>query len=133
MKKLSLLFATLIFSFLPSISKAEFTVAMYRDLKNLSTAPDPVSAKRAKDMISTYLMGAASGVNEISQFESVKNKTGMPYCLPKGTKLTPGFAEYIVDSVLSDKDVKLDNVDSIGVSRIYVIGVLRYYKCNALI
>lgn len=114
---------------MPAVSHAEFTVAMYNKLKTLSSSSNAEAAKRANEMISTYLMGVASGVNGIIQFESEINGTPLPYCLPKGTKLTPNFAEYIVDSVLSDKDIKLDNVDEIGLSSIYVIGVLRYYKC----
>ncbi|HEJ7302309.1 hypothetical protein GST45_17595 [Serratia marcescens] len=133
MKKISLSIATIIFTLLPSISHAEFTVAMYKELKHLTTSSDAEGAKRAKDMISTYLMGVASGVNEISQFQKAKNDTEIPYCLPKGTRLTPNFAEHVVDSLLSDKDVNLNNVESMGISRVYVIGILRYYKCPKLL
>ncbi|ECR8912155.1 hypothetical protein AAH524_003465 [Salmonella enterica] len=113
----------------PLYSRAEFTVAMYNEMKGLTYSSNAESAKQAKDMIATYLMGVASGVNTISQFEKAKNGTKIPYCLPKGTKLTPSFAEYVVDSVLSDKDAKFDNVDGMGISTIYTIGLLRYYKC----
>ncbi|ENZ9368432.1 hypothetical protein ACHDCA_003211 [Klebsiella pneumoniae] len=129
MKKIALLVISSLVSFFPLLSHAEFTVKMYKDLKVLTASPDAESARRANDMISTYLMGVASGVNGISQFQKAKNDTAIPYCLPPGTKLTPTFAEYVVDSLLSDKDVKLDNVESIELSTIYVIGVLRYYKC----
>lgn len=130
MKKIGLVLIASLVSLLPSLSYAEFTVKMYKDLKVLAYSSNAESAKQAKDMIATYLAGVASGVNEISQFEKAKNGTAIPYCLPKGTKLTPSFAEYIVDSLLSDKDVKLDSVDAMGISTIYTIGVLRYYKCN---
>lgn len=129
MKKFIIVLITSLFTLLPSVSHAEFTVAMYNKLKTMSSSSNAEVAKRANEMISTYLMGVASGVNGISHFESEMKGTSFPYCLPKGTKLTPTFAEYIVDSVLSDKDIKLDNVDDIGLSSIYVIGILRYYKC----
>ncbi|MGW8664694.1 hypothetical protein [Serratia ureilytica] len=132
-KNVLLLIASLFFTFIPLTSHAEFTVSMYRDLKVLTTSPDVETAKRTKEMISTYLMGVASGANEISRFEKAKNGNEMPYCIPKGTLLTPRMAEDIVDRVLADRSVKLDNVDSMGISRIYVIGVLRYYKCPTLL
>ncbi|HAT4410415.1 TPA: hypothetical protein I9232_000081 [Klebsiella oxytoca] len=130
MKNIFLSLCITLATFMPLTSHAEFTVSMYKNLKNAAINSDAENAKKAKDLISSYLMGVASGASEISQFESIKNGTPFPYCLPKGIKLTPSLAENIVDSVLSDKDANLSNVDSMSLSRIYVIGVLRYYKCN---
>ncbi|MBU4682390.1 hypothetical protein KC222_10220 [Cedecea davisae] len=128
-KHIAILFTSLLL-LVSQASHADFTVAMYKQLKELTVKADAESSKKAGDMIDTYLMGVASGVSEISQFEKVGKGIELPYCLPKGTRITPSFARYIVDSLLSDKDVKLDNVDDISLSRIYVIGLLRFYRCQ---
>lgn len=126
MKKIMILFLLSITSY----AHAEFTVAMYNDFKKKSNSPDQYISQSARNAIGAYLTGVALGADEISQFESIKNKTPFPYCLPKGTRIGSNFAQYVVDSVLSDKDIKLENIDSMEISRVYVIGVLRYYRCQ---
>lgn len=123
-------YITLVLLMLSMLANAEFTVAMYKNLKAVSISQNSEESQKARHIISTYLMGIASGANEISHFESIKNGTPFPYCLPKGTRLTPSFAEYVVDSLLEDNDAKLENTDSMPISRVYVIGILRYYRCN---